>query len=62
MLLDLGIHMGNSRGMPLYFEASRYLIGEMTKAAEATNHNVKNGLIVTGDSFINDGRKSTKKS
>ena len=44
-------------GMPLYFEASRYLIGEMTKAAEATNHNVKNGLIVTGDSFINDGRK-----
>ena len=44
-------------GMPLYFEASRYFIGEMTKAAEATNHNVKNGLIVTGDSFINDGRK-----
>ena len=38
--------MGNSQGMPLYFEASRYLIGEMTKAAEATNHNVKNGLIV----------------
>ncbi|WP_291292185.1 5'-methylthioadenosine/adenosylhomocysteine nucleosidase [Enterococcus sp.] len=44
-------------GMPLYFEASRYLISEMTKAAQATNHQVKNGLIVTGDSFINDGQK-----
>lgn len=44
-------------GMPLYFEASRYLISEMTKAAQATNHNVKNGLIVTGDRFINDGHK-----
>ena len=32
-------------GMPLYFEAVvTLLIGEMTKAAEATNHNVKNGL------------------
>lgn len=39
-------------GTPLYFEASRYLIDEMTKAAEKTQHAVKKGLIVTGDSFI----------
>jgi adenosylhomocysteine nucleosidase len=44
-------------GMPLYYEASRYLISEMSRAAQATNHNVKTGLIVTGDSFINDGQK-----
>ncbi len=44
-------------GMPLYYEPSRYLISEMTKAAEATHHTVKKGLIVTGDSFINDPQK-----
>ena len=44
-------------GMPLYYEASRYLISEMTKAAEATHHTVKKGLIVTGDSFIHDPQK-----
>ncbi len=44
-------------GMPLYYEARRYLISEMTKAAEATHHTVKKGLIVTGDSFIHDPQK-----
>ncbi len=45
-------------GMPLYYEASRYLISEMTKAAEAFSpHTVKKGLIVTGDSFIHDPQK-----
>lgn len=44
-------------GMPLYFEASRYLISEMEKAAAATNHHVHKGLIVTGDTFVNDQAK-----
>ena len=39
-------------GMPLYFEASRYLVDTMTKAAENTAHHVKKGLIVTGDIFV----------
>lgn len=44
-------------GMPLYFEASKYLIAEMTKAAERTQHTVHKGLIVTGDTFVNHPEK-----
>ncbi|KAF1300601.1 MULTISPECIES: 5'-methylthioadenosine/adenosylhomocysteine nucleosidase [Enterococcus] len=44
-------------GMPLYFEASRYLIAEMTKVAEARQQRVKKGLIVTGDSFVDHPEK-----
>lgn len=41
-------------GMPLFFEASSYLVNEMQKAAKATKHQVTKGLIVTGDSFVHD--------
>ncbi|MHC5247602.1 5'-methylthioadenosine/adenosylhomocysteine nucleosidase [Enterococcus sp. LJL90] len=52
-----GYQKGQLPGMPLYYEASKYLIEEMTKAANATQLNVKTGLIVTGDSFIDDTAK-----
>ena len=44
-------------GMPLYFEASQYIIDEMKKAAEKTGQQVRSGLIVTGDSFVNSPEK-----
>ncbi|CAI3250955.1 5'-methylthioadenosine/adenosylhomocysteine nucleosidase [Enterococcus cecorum] len=44
-------------GMPLYFEASKYIINEMKKAAEKTGQQVRSGLIVTGDSFVNSPEK-----
>lgn len=44
-------------GMPLYFEASKYIINEMKKAAEKTGQQVRRGLIVTGDSFVNSPEK-----
>lgn len=44
-------------GMPLYFEASKYMIEEMKKAAEKTGQQVRSGLIVTGDSFVNSPEK-----
>lgn len=47
-------------GMPLYFEASRYLIQTMTEAAEKTQLNVKKGLIVTGDTFVDHPEKIQK--
>lgn len=54
-----GYDIGQVPGMPLYFEASTYLQMEMEKAAKATNHHVKTGLIVTGDSFIDGKEKIT---
>lgn len=47
-------------GMPLYFEASKYIINEMKKAAAKTGQQVRSGLIVTGDSFINNPDKISK--
>lgn len=44
-------------GMPLYFEASQYIIDEMKKAAQKTGQQVRSGLIVTGDSFVNSQEK-----
>lgn len=44
-------------GIPLYFEASQYIINEMKKAAEKTGQQVRSGLIVTGDSFVNSPEK-----
>ena len=44
-------------GMPLYFEASQYIIDEMKKAADKTGQQVRSGLIVTGDSFVNSPEK-----
>ncbi|GCF93241.1 5'-methylthioadenosine/S-adenosylhomocysteine nucleosidase [Enterococcus florum] len=53
-----GYHPGQlPGGMPLYFEASRYLVDTMAKAAERTDQPIKKGLIVTGDSFIDDPEK-----
>uniref|UniRef100_UPI00403FB3E9 5'-methylthioadenosine/adenosylhomocysteine nucleosidase n=1 Tax=Candidatus Enterococcus willemsii TaxID=1857215 RepID=UPI00403FB3E9 len=44
-------------GMPLYYEADRKLVAAVEKAAEKTGHQVKKGLIVTGDSFIDNPEK-----
>lgn len=55
-----GYDMGQLPGMPLYYEASTYLQMEMAKAAQSTRHNVKKGLIVTGDSFIDSKEKIQK--
>lgn len=49
-----GYEPGQLPGMPLYYEASTYLLSEMEKAAQNTNQPVKRGLIVTGDTFVND--------
>ncbi|MGX7350667.1 MTA/SAH nucleosidase [Enterococcus canis] len=52
-----GYKPGQLPNMPLYFEPSRYLVSEITQAAEKADFNVQEGLIVTGDSFINDPAK-----
>ncbi|MDH6365077.1 adenosylhomocysteine nucleosidase [Enterococcus sp. PF1-24] len=52
-----GYAKGQLPKMPLYYETSGFLQREMTKAAEATQHHVKNGLVVTGDSFIDNPEK-----
>lgn len=52
-----GYKKGQLPGMPLYYEASTYLQAEMKEAAEMSSLNVKRGLIVTGDSFIDDPKK-----
>lgn len=52
-----GYDYGQLPGMPLYYEASRYLVAEAEKAAEKNQLSVKKGLIVTGDSFIDNPKK-----
>ena len=52
-----GYKPGQLPGMPLYYEASTYLRSEMVKAAKATNLNAKEGLIVTGDTFVDSPDK-----
>lgn len=52
-----GYNPGQLPGMPLYYEASTYLRSEMVKAAKATNLNAKEGLIVTGDTFVDSPDK-----
>ncbi|KAF1295590.1 5'-methylthioadenosine/S-adenosylhomocysteine nucleosidase [Enterococcus sp. JM4C] len=52
-----GYEPGQLPGMPLYYEASSYIKAAMKKAAQATSHTVHEGLIVTGDSFINSPDK-----
>lgn len=44
-------------GMPLYYEAEPKFAALMKQAAHETAHQVKEGLIVTGDSFIADQKK-----
>lgn len=55
-----GYEYGQLPGMPLYYEASRYLVEEAAKAAAKNHLAVKKGLIVTGDSFIADPQKIAK--
>ncbi|MDN6639401.1 MAG: 5'-methylthioadenosine/adenosylhomocysteine nucleosidase [Tetragenococcus sp.] len=44
-------------GMPLYYEAGSQLVEQIAAAAEKSNLSIKKGLIVTGDSFIDDQTK-----
>lgn len=44
-------------GMPLYYEADSQLVEQIADAAEKSNLSIKKGLIVTGDSFIDDQTK-----
>lgn len=55
-----GYQKGQLPGMPLYYESSDYLKSEMKKAAENTGLTVHNGLIVTGDSFVNNPQEVEK--
>ena len=57
MLLDLGIHMGNSQGNAFVFRGQSLLDRRNDQSRRSNESQCKNGLIVTGDSFINDGRK-----
>ncbi|MDR1473451.1 MAG: 5'-methylthioadenosine/adenosylhomocysteine nucleosidase [Lactobacillales bacterium] len=50
---------GQLPGQPLYFKASKYLLFSMQQAAEKMNYSVNSGLIVTGDSFVNNPDKIT---
>lgn len=52
-----GYQKGQLPGMPLYYDSSDYLKAGMRKAAEKTGMAVHHGLIVTGDSFVNDQKK-----
>ncbi|MTD41567.1 5'-methylthioadenosine/adenosylhomocysteine nucleosidase [Erwinia sp. CPCC 100877] len=52
-----GYQPGQLPGMPLYYESSDYLKLEIKKAAEKTGIATHSGLIVTGDSFVNDQEK-----
>lgn len=52
-----GYEYGQLPAMPLYYDASRYLQQTMAAAAEKTNQPVKYGVIVTGDSFVDDPQK-----
>ncbi|MDR0922367.1 MAG: 5'-methylthioadenosine/adenosylhomocysteine nucleosidase [Lactobacillales bacterium] len=47
-----GYEKGQLPEQPLYFEASKYLLLAMEEAAQKTGQQVKRGLIVTGDSFV----------
>lgn len=47
-------------GMPLYYEANQGFATLMKQAAKETQHQVKSGLIVTGDSFIADPVRLTE--
>lgn len=51
---NFGYAPGQLPGMPLFYECSDYLKSEMRKAAEETGLSARYGLIVTGDSFVND--------
>ncbi|MCI1904328.1 5'-methylthioadenosine/adenosylhomocysteine nucleosidase [Enterococcus hirae] len=52
-----GYEMGQLPAMPLYYDASRYLVDQAVQAAASTGLSVHKGLIVTGDTFVNDEEK-----
>lgn len=55
-----GYEKGQLPGMPLYYDCSTYLKAEMKKAVEKIGLPVQHGLIVTGDSFIDDKEKTAR--
>ena len=57
---NFGYEPGQLPGMPLYYDCSDYLISEMKKATEKTGLSARNGLIITGDSFVNDSKRVKK--
>lgn len=52
-----GYQLGQLPSMPLYYESSDYLKVEIKKAAEKMGILTHHGLIVTGDSFVNNKEK-----
>ncbi len=52
-----GYEYGQMAGMPLYYESDRTLIEKAKKAATANQLNVRSGLIVSGDEFVNSQEK-----
>ncbi|PRY83941.1 5'-methylthioadenosine/adenosylhomocysteine nucleosidase [Alkalibacterium olivapovliticus] len=52
-----GYSFGQIPQMPELYDADAHMIGIIGEAAEASNWRVKNGLIVTGDSFISSKDK-----
>jgi adenosylhomocysteine nucleosidase len=52
-----GYEFGQLPGQPLYYEASKYLLASMKEAAKKIGQEVTPGLIVTGDSFVDNDEK-----
>ncbi|MDR3156304.1 MAG: 5'-methylthioadenosine/adenosylhomocysteine nucleosidase [Lactobacillales bacterium] len=52
-----GYKYGQLPEQPLYFETSRYLLASMEKAVSELKLPTSTGLILTGDSFVNDTDK-----
>lgn len=52
-----GYKPGQLPDMPLYYKANTYLKTEMLKTATAMQINAKEGLIVTGDTFVDSPQK-----
>ena len=52
-----GYKIGQVPGMPLYYEGSTYLKGEMVTASKKMNQSAHVGLIVSGDTFVSSPAK-----
>ncbi|MCH4176581.1 MAG: 5'-methylthioadenosine/adenosylhomocysteine nucleosidase [Streptococcaceae bacterium] len=52
-----GYKYGQLPNQPLYFESSKYFVSELGKQIKQSGLNLHQGLIVTGDSFINSSQK-----
>lgn len=55
-----GYKKGQLPGQPQIFPASQELIGKVKRAAEKNDLTIKEGLIVTGDQFIDSSKKIAK--